>query len=188
MRYLLLLCFLFCGFDFAYAEQQICLPESEMDKALADVSGAGSVYCKDKPLEQCMCKPIGKGWHELKKVAEMKDGDEIFSKSEAENCMDQADCEDKLSTKTCLDPEESVLVSADYREIYCSKFVGYNQVPTGRQTLIDDPVKKAAFLQARLDEKNSKQTKIDVLKVERGTPRTLPQINKALDYLLENLK
>lgn len=71
MKYFIIFLFLISTINFLQAGQQICLPESETDKALSIKSRAGDKVCSDIPSEQCICRPQGYSWHELKKIGSL---------------------------------------------------------------------------------------------------------------------
>ena len=67
MKYLFLL---FLSFN-SFGEQEICLSKSELIKVMNNEPGAGAESC-EKGSSSCICRPIGKDWHELK-----LDGDKL---------------------------------------------------------------------------------------------------------------
>jgi len=135
-------------------EQQICLPESEIDKAIALTSGAGSVSCSEKPGEQCICRPKGVDWHEVEKVdGEAPDFDQpIFAaKEDVESCDDEADCQAKLAAKVCTNHATgfSSFFTLSPNEVYCTKQLGYVMVPTGLKALRFSQSKRDAWESSR---------------------------------------
>ena len=72
----------------------------------------------------------------------------INSKSQAETCDDENDCQSKLSTLVCLDPDEIAIqvLDTDPKEVYCTKVTGYEQKLTGNKVLIENATKKATYL------------------------------------------
>lgn len=188
MKYLILLLLCFNTF----ASQTIRLPESEIDKALLIEPGVGRILCKDRPLELCIKKPKKQSWHWLKKVDVMMDGDEIHSKSEIETCLDQTDCDQILLAKSCIDEDESPIKNYDLLEVYCSKLIGYEQIPSGSKKLVVDSAKKAAYLQSILDAKDDETDKKNKLKaiknkIKNNTALTDAEVKKFRMHVLRSL-
>lgn len=50
-----------------------------------------------------------------------------YSKSEVETCTTNANCDTKFLEKVCTDLTESKIKNYDIREVYCSKFLSYDQ-------------------------------------------------------------
>lgn len=51
----------------------------------------------------------------------------IYSKSEVQDCISNANCDVIHEAKTCSDPQESSIKNYDLQQVYCSKLVGYEQ-------------------------------------------------------------
>ena len=62
------------------------------------------------------------------------------------------DCLSKFPEITCDDPEATKFVNAEMTEAYCSKFLGYEQVPSGKKILVLNQSKKDARLAAQAQE------------------------------------
>lgn len=81
------------------------------------------------------------------------------TKNEIVTCDDQADCELKNSSKTCLDSDEVVRIAENYSDIYCTKPNGFNKMTV--KMIREDPVKKATHDTLRASElvkKNNRNT------------------------------
>lgn len=100
----------------------------------------------------------------------------INSKNEIEPCLDQSDCESKNLVKTCSDNQEQVYMAKDYSEIYCSKFLRYEQKLSGKKIVVVDDIKKAAYDLDQIAKKN-KEERIARGKINRD------KCKKALDYI-----
>ena len=68
----------------------------------------------------------------------------VYTKTNVELCTDEADCLTKESEKECLDGEIVIRV-AENTEVYCSKFIRYNQIASGNKIVIEDVDKKAVY-------------------------------------------
>lgn len=72
-------------------------------------------------------------------------------------------CSDVLTSLVCNDKKEEKFINEGYTEVYCSKLVGHEQVPTGKKILVENEVKKKAHEKALKDaekaEKDSKDLK-----------------------------
>jgi hypothetical protein len=122
------------------------LPLSEAVKAVNLEAGAGKIQCKDLPSEQCLCFD-GIVWQAAEIVDVMIDdtANPIMSKSEAEPCSGQADCQLKLGVKECSDSEETAYIDEGFTEVYCSKITGYPQIASGSKKLQNNPTKMATY-------------------------------------------
>lgn len=66
------------------------------------------------------------------------------TRSMVESCSGQADCEQKVSDKECVD-ERWALTNAEFTETWCNKITGYEQKLSGRKIIVENATKKAAY-------------------------------------------
>jgi hypothetical protein len=127
------------------------------------------VYLK-RPAGNFIKLPIGYNPAYYDVVDEMIDDIEkpIYSKSEAEACADQADCEAKNAIKVCADNEETVLMSEDFSEIYCSKLTGYEQKSTGNKIVVENASLKATYEAQQLAKKQKEEALAQVRKMREA--------------------
>jgi hypothetical protein len=70
------------------------------------------------------------------------------TRSMVEVCSGQADCEQKVSDKVCVD-ERHALTDAEFTETWCNKITGYEQVLSGNKIIVENATKKAAYETAK---------------------------------------
>ena len=103
--------------------------------------------CEKVSLETCL--KIDENYSSYYSVIAPKMVDDleqpVHSKSEIEACLDESDCNDKLALKVCTDVDEQKLISADFTEMYCSKFLRYKLKDSGEKIVVIDEAKKATY-------------------------------------------
>ena len=128
------------------------LPESKIGQ---DTNGItiynNSGKCASVYSEKCI--KIKKGYnHVYSELADEMVND--YSKptwatrSMVEVCSGQADCEQKVSDKACVD-ERHALTDAEFTETWCNKITGYEQVLSGNKIIVENATKKAAYDSAK---------------------------------------
>jgi hypothetical protein len=119
-------------------------------------------YCQAAKGE-CVAFPEGETCEvlTLKDVAEDDLSKPIRNKTEVEACDGEADCQEKLAQKSCLEK----FINADYSEVYCSQITGYEQMTVKK--LVVDAVKKAQK-DARDAAKKSVEDKIALGRIARN--------------------
>lgn len=70
------------------------------------------------------------------------------TRSMVEVCSGQADCEQKVSEKVCVD-ERHALTNAEFTETWCNKITGYEQKLSGRKIVVENATRKAAYESAK---------------------------------------
>jgi len=114
------------------------------------------------------------------------------SKSEVEACDSEEDCKAKLALKECSDESERKYINAEYSEMYCSKFLGYDKKMVKKY--LEDAAKKAAYDQAESDKVAVKKAKMDEVKLiilkklKNGEELTPAQVRKFRIFMLRNLQ
>jgi len=128
------------------------LPESKVGKDTNGITVYGnSKKCASVYSESCI--KIQKGYNPA--YSELTD--EIVddyekptwaTRSMVEVCSGQADCEQKVSDKACVD-ERHALTDAEFTETWCNKITGYEQVLSGNKIIVENATKKAAYDSAK---------------------------------------
>ena len=120
-------------------------PVSEVEKKILDCNYPLLVKKKCEGVCVEIKKEFNCKYYEI--AEEMVDDSTkpVHSKSESEVCADQLDCETKNESKICADVLESVFMAEDFSEIYCSKFIRFEQKLSGRKTTKENSTKKAAY-------------------------------------------
>lgn len=140
--------FLFCYVAFG-SESQV----SEVENKLLDCNYPLKMFIKANCEGQCL--KIPENFNESCHYSEIIDEEiddptkPVYSKNEVEACLDQADCEAKNATKTCIDSEESALMAQDYSEIYCSKLLRFEKKLSGAKVLVENASMKATYEAAK---------------------------------------
>ena len=144
MKYLITaILFLLCFSVFANY-----IPQSKVDGNLHNGLTVSSKIdrCEKSYSESCVKIPFdyNHNYHIL--IDEMIDdvSSPVYTKTNVELCTDEADCLTKESEKECLDGEIVIRV-AENTEVYCSKFIRYNQIASGNKIVIEDVDKKAVY-------------------------------------------
>lgn len=72
----------------------------------------------------------------------------VYSKSEVQACATNAICDSTFAVKVCTDVTESPIKNYDLKQVYCSKFLSYEQKL--QKTIALDAVKLAAYQAAKV--------------------------------------
>lgn len=103
------------------------------------------------------------------------------SKSEAEECFNDSDCQSKLSAKVCSDSREKAVqvLDTDPKEVYCTKeYIG------------EDSALKTSYMEDQATQKATRDAKIAevkntiITKLKAGENLTQAQLRRVLLYLL----
>jgi len=192
MKYVFLFLFSFNCFAGGY------MSESQMvrtDKNSLSQHFGNKLDC-DKKYNDCKDYPDSYNWNTFSKQNTQVDdfSKPNYSKSEIDICSGETDCREKLDLKNCTDTMENKYINQVYTEIYCSKFISYDQMTVLKIRL--DTTKKAAWDAEKLAIKNKedlRKTKISdtkklTVKLKDGEDLTLDE-RRVLDLLLiEKLK
>lgn len=183
MKYLIL--FLIC---FSANANYVKLSEVESNSIT-------KVFVKSKRCGSgCIKLPKGydKSFHILADIMKNDVTSPVYSKSETETCIDEDDCNTKNGSKVCTDEDETVKMAQDFSDIYCTKFLRYNQIASGSKKLVIDETKKATKKAEKAAKKAAKAAKkaevLDTLlsKLKNGEDLSKAQLRKVLLYLLGN--
>ena len=161
-----------------------------------------SELCNEGPTTNYQECPKGHSCYKLPKghkcetfslVPEMENGDAVYSENEIEVCDSEESCGPIYDSKTCSDPDEWVEIRGNNTEVFCTKFLNFEQVPTGKQVLELDPTKKAAHDASKQAEKDAVKAEKDAVKIIKqglnGTGEVSNNdIKEALKYLLKVIK
>lgn len=72
----------------------------------------------------------------------------------------EEDCLEKASLQVCDSENGQYMVRAeDNSEVYCTKFLGYEQKLSGRKIITEDPVKKAAYI-AKIEKRDRRSKRV----------------------------
>lgn len=133
---------------------------------------------------KCLKIPVGYNNSFHKKIEIMKaDLDNpTVTKSEAETCLDDEDCQTKLEAKTCADSQERVIkvLDSDPKEIYCTKTI-YPQIGSGSFRVVEDLDLKSAWEAQRagkIAEQNAVSNKVKDMNFGRQLYASVQILNK----------
>lgn len=133
-----------------------------------------------KKCGDCLTLPKGVLIENITVIDEMIDdpASPIYeAKSNAVACSSEEDCLEKEAIHVCDTENKYFTVRlADNTEVYCTKLLGYNQVLSGREVIIEDPVKKSLFVSKDLKRKSREARK-------RKGSLARQKCKDALDYI-----
>lgn len=121
------------------------LPQSKIDgqqhNALASFTSLNE--CEASYNESCV---YAYGYdHRIHELGDETYDKAIYSKNDTESCVDEIDCDQKHLNKSCADASENPIKNYDTKEVYCSKFLRNDKVPTGAKILVVNQAKKDAL-------------------------------------------
>jgi len=87
--------------------------------------------------EVCYAFPVGKSYSDFDLTPEYKNGEAVYSKNQINDCGEycQTLFDSGNQIDECEDPDETMILNLDLEQIYCSKFLHYEQVLTGNKIL-----------------------------------------------------
>jgi len=150
------------------------LPESKIDGSSTDGMTIFSSQsdCQSYYSEPCIRIPVGykKEYHRV-----------IVTKSQAENCSDDSDCQSKLALKSCADAQEMAIkvLDSDPKEVYCTKkHVSHN---SGLKASYDTTKGQSDALEAGIQVALKSQAcgaRVKALLLVRNAPKNLTKQQK----------
>jgi len=122
------------------------LPVDEIGTCNLLTTTLASKDCEDLYSKTCVKLPYRYNCNYHVAVDEYKDdiSNPTWSKNDTTTCEDEADCNSKLESLVCTDPEEGKSVT-EWSEVYCTKITGYPQVATGQKTVVENAALKTAW-------------------------------------------
>lgn len=123
MKYLILTLLLFTKISFA---------ENWLNQTKIK-SGSGEAYSLKADCERIsgeVCFDLGGNPSSIFSEIDIEVDDNskpIYSKNEIQPCVSDASCDLIFLTKTCTNPQESLIKNYDLQEVYCSRFLSYEK-------------------------------------------------------------
>ena len=159
--------------------------ESDLDAKLLNCDFPMVSYAKKKSCG-VDCVKIDKNFkcETHVKIDEMIDDrtKPVNSKNEINNCGEY--CESVFEETACIDPLEKRVLNLELEQIYCTKFLRFEQKLSGNKIVSENATKKAtheAEKQAKSDAKVLKKANVDALKNKLKTgDLNLVEINEFL--------
>lgn len=99
-------------------------------------------------------------WNEAKIIDEVVNGDPMYEVNSQSSCETEEECQSKMSELQC-DDGFVAKYRMDRPQVFCEKFLGYEQVKTGRKLLVTDPERAEAVRLERETKKAAAQAKAD---------------------------
>lgn len=109
----------------------------------------------------------------------------VYSKTQLNKCGEY--CETLYKDLECEDPEAKPILNLDTEEIYCSKLLRYEQIPSGRKIVAVNKAKKAAK-EARLAQEKADKEAAKKLKEDRKEALKAIAKDKSKDLSKEEIE
>jgi hypothetical protein len=149
------------------------IPISEAELAINLSPNAGGATCLEKASDECLCFDSVTLWQAVEIKDEYINGAPIYSPKENVKECAELECKE-LGPDYCKDFDgyqfyyAATSIGLGY-EAYCIKVTGYEQIKSGKHLLVENPVKKAAYIQAQKDTDGLSRQEIIDLKADIET-------------------